>query len=248
MNSNTEPIRIGLIGYGKMGKTVETVASRHGMEVAARFMDVVPFRSDASVRKALKGVSLMIDFSVPDAVLDHISLCAEFGLNLVMGTTGWAAQVDRARDLVQKGGIGFLHAANFSLGVNLFYSVVRRAAECFRPFESYDPYIEELHHKFKKDAPSGTAKVLHSILEELYGTRTVPVTNVRAGYIPGTHAVTFDSQIDSVSLVHTARNREGFAEGALLAARWLIGRQGFFEFQDMLDSVVSGTKNSRDTG
>ncbi|MGH7456025.1 MAG: 4-hydroxy-tetrahydrodipicolinate reductase, partial [bacterium] len=128
-----------------------------------------------------------------------------------------------------------VYGSNFSLGVNLFYQIVERAAQLFSAFDSYDPFIAESHHKFKQDAPSGTALVLQKLLAKAYGERPIPVTSVRAGYIPGTHAVSFDSAVDTIRLEHTARNREGFAEGAFLAAKWIAGRKGFYEFREMLN-------------
>ena len=227
-------MKIALIGYGKMGRIVETVATRRGHEVKERFMDVKPFSSDSKTKALLKDVSVLIDFSVPEAVLENIQAACDLSKHIVVGTTGWYNNLEDAKKIVEKSNIGMVYASNFSLGINLFYRIVERASELFKKFENYDPFIEEAHHKFKKDAPSGTALVLKKIVAGQYGEKDIPVTSVRAGYIPGKHKVSFDSLVDTISLEHTARNREGFAEGAILAAEWIENRKGFFEFQEVL--------------
>ena len=231
-------MKIALIGYGKMGHIVEKLASAHGMEITERFLDVHPLMLDDTTQKALEETSVLIDFSVPKAVIGNIKVCAQLSKNIVVGTTGWYSSLDEAKKVVRKSGIGLVYAPNFSLGVNLFYRIVDRAGEIFKSFENYDPYIMESHHKFKIDAPSGTALVLKQKLEEWYKKRDVSVTSVRAGYIPGSHSVGFDSTVDHVQLTHTARSREGFTEGALLSAKWVEGRKGFYEFRDVLDSML----------
>ena len=230
-------VKIALIGYGKMGRMVEEAAGRKGVEVAARFDVDSPLASDDAGRRLLQGVDVLIDFSVPEAVLENIRAAAGLSCNMVVGTTGWHDRVSEAEKIVSEGSIGLVHASNFSLGVNLFYRVVDRASELFQAFDAYDPYLEESHHKFKKDAPSWTGLVLKKRVEEKYN-REIPVTSVRAGYIPGTHSVSFDSTVDTVRLEHTTRSREGFVQGALLAAEWIAGRKGFFPFDAVLESMI----------
>jgi 4-hydroxy-tetrahydrodipicolinate reductase len=230
-----EKMKIALIGCGKMGRLIEEAAGRQNIEVAARFTRAQPLRVDEQTRQALGEVTVLIDFSTPDAVLENIRAAAALSLNLVIGTTGWHNQLEEARKIIASSNIGVVYGSNFSLGVNLFYQVVERAAQLFSAFDSYDPFIEESHHKFKKDAPSGTALVLQKVLANEYGERPIPATSARAGYIPGTHAVSFDSAVDTIRLEHTARSREGFAEGALLAAKWIAGRKGFYEFREVLE-------------
>ncbi len=227
-------MKIALIGYGKMGRLMEEVARRRDMDVVARFTRAHPLRVDEPARQALHEVTTLIDFSAPDAVPENIRAAAALSLNMVIGTTGWHSRLEEARKIVESSNIGVVYGSNFSLGVNLFYQIVERAAQLLAAFESYDPFVEEAHHKFKKDAPSGTALVLQKILANELNERPIPVTSVRAGYIPGTHIVSFDSTVDTIRLEHTARNREGFAEGALLAAKWIAGRKGFYEFREML--------------
>jgi 4-hydroxy-tetrahydrodipicolinate reductase len=236
-------MKIALIGCGKMGRLIEEVSRRHDVEVAARFSRTHPIRNDEETRQTLHEVKAVIDFSAPDAVLENIRTAAAFSLNMVIGTTGWHSQLEEARKIVGSSNIGVVYGSNFSLGVNLFYQIAERAAQLFSAFDGYDPFIEESHHKFKKDAPSGTALVLQKTLAKVYGDRPVPATSVRAGYIPGTHAVSFDSAVDTIRLEHTARSREGFAEGALLAAKWIAGRNGFYEFREVLEERL-GIKES----
>jgi 4-hydroxy-tetrahydrodipicolinate reductase len=237
-------MKIALLGYGKMGRLVEDVARHHNIETIAHYTRAHPLRADEETRRALTEVTALIDFSVPEAVLKNIRAAAELPVNLVIGTTGWHHQLDEARQIVEKSGIGLVYGSNFSLGVNLFYQIVERAAQLLSAFDSYDPFIEESHHKFKKDAPSGTALTLQKLLAKEYDERPVPVTSVRAGYIPGTHEVSFDSAVDTIRLEHTARSREGFAEGALLAAKWIAGRKGFYEFREVLEERLT-MKESR---
>lgn len=230
------PMKLALIGYGKMGRLVEEVARQQGLEVVDRFTGGRPLRAGKTAR-ALEQVDALIDFSVPEAVCDTVRAAAGLGLHVAIGTTGWHHRLDEVRQTAESAGIGVVYGSNFSLGTNLFYRVVERAAELFSAFESYDPFLQESHHKLKKDSPSGTALRLGKILERHYGERQLPITSLRAGHIPGTHAVGFDSAADTVCLEHRARSRQGFAEGALLAAKWIAGRRGFYEFQQVLDDL-----------
>ena len=158
---------------------------------------------------------------------------------MVTGTTGWHDRLDEARSLVEQSGIGFVYGSNFSIGVNLMFKITGYAADLFSHFPSHDPFIEEAHHKLKKDAPSGTALILKRIVGAAYD-RDVPTSSTRAGYIPGRHNVGFDSEADCLAITHTARSRAGFAEGALLAANWISGRKGFYEFAEIIDEQLKG--------
>jgi 4-hydroxy-tetrahydrodipicolinate reductase len=224
-------MRLALLGYGKMGRMVEEAAGRAGLEVVAV---IDPF---AGSRGELSDADVCVDFSEPSAVLGNVRAAAEAGVSMVVGTTGWYDRLEEARGLVEQSGrMGFVYGSNFSVGVNLMFRVVERAARMFSRFPSFDPFIEEAHHKFKKDAPSGTALSLKRVVEEAYG-REAPTRSTRAGYIPGTHTVGFDSEADTLSITHTARNRAGFAEGAILAARWVGPRKGFYEFSQVIDEL-----------
>lgn len=156
------------------------------------------------------------------------------------GTTGWKKHEPRARQVVAEHKGGLVYGANFSIGVNLFYRLTERAAKLFAAVEGYEPFIEEAHHNRKKDAPSGTALKLRDILSE-HHEGNVSTSSTRAGYIPGTHRVGFDSEPDQVLLTHTARSRQGFASGALVAAHWIVGRTGMFEFTEVIDEIIDNS-------
>jgi 4-hydroxy-tetrahydrodipicolinate reductase len=192
----------------------------------------------------LRGHDVAIDFSAPDAVLAHVAACAGAGVPLVEGTTGWQAQEAEVRRLMESGGGAMVFGANFSIGVHIFYRLVDRAAELFRGVAAYDPFIEEAHHASKKDAPSGTALHLRTLLAKRLG-RDVPIASTRAGHIPGVHRVGFDSAGDEITLIHTARSRDGFAAGALAAARWIAGRRGVYAFADVLDEILEAERKGK---
>ncbi len=225
-------MKIALVGLGKMGRVVEEVAAARGIEVVDRFTRQRPLRADS----ALAGVTL-VDFSVPEAVPETARAAAELALPLVIGTTGWHDRMDEVRAVVEGAGIGAVQASNFSLGVNVFYRLAEQAAKMLSAFD-YDPFILDWHHRFKKDSPSGTAFEIRRRMARHYGERDVPIACQRAGYVPSEHSVGFDSQADTIHLQHRARNRQGFAEGALLAAGWIARRNGFHGFQEVLDDVL----------
>jgi 4-hydroxy-tetrahydrodipicolinate reductase len=185
----------------------------------------------------LDGVDVAIDFTVADAVRRNVEACVAAGVPLVEGTTGWNENRDEIDKIVREGNGAFVYGPNFSIGVNLFYRIVAHAAESIAKFPEYAAFIEEQHHSRKKDAPSGTALKLKDIVaEHVKGEFSVSAT--RAGNIPGTHTVGFDGPADQITLTHTARSREGFATGAMLAAEWIMGKTGFYEFGDVIDEIV----------
>lgn len=233
-------MKVALIGYGKTNRVVEEVALERGVDVVERFTGARPLRVTDEVRRTLSGETVLVDFSVPDAVVDTAKAAARLSLNLVVGTTGWDEHLDEVRGITEEAGVGLVQASNFSLGVNIFYRIAEEAARLFSVFESYDPFITDWHHRFKKDSPSGTALELRRRMSKRYGERELPITSQRAGYVPSVHTVGFDSSADSVVLSHQARNREGFAEGALLAAKWIAGRRGCYEFQDVMNDLHPG--------
>ncbi|HYG80440.1 MAG TPA: dihydrodipicolinate reductase C-terminal domain-containing protein, partial [Pyrinomonadaceae bacterium] len=210
-------------------------AQEEGHEVALVVTSRDAGREDLA--DELRGLDAAIDFSVAGAVATNARLCARARVPLVIGTTGWREEEEDVRRLFEEHGGALVYGANFSIGVNLFYRVVERAAELFARFDAYSPFIEEAHHARKRDAPSGTALKLRDKLAASY-EGDIPVASTRAGYIPGTHRVGFDSAADQVLLTHTARSREGFAAGALAAARWIQGRRGVYEFTQMIDEML----------
>lgn len=231
-------MKIALLGYGRMGQVIAGVAQRRNIETVMHFDLYRPFQADEATRQALAEVDALLDFTSAEAVLPNVRTATALSIPIVIGTTGWYGELEAARRAVEASAIGLVYGANFSLGVNLFYKIVKRAGELFAAFEDYDPFIEEAHHKMKRDAPSGTALTIQKMLAENYGDRRLPVTSVRAGHIPGMHSVSFDSGVDTIRLEHTARSGEGFAEGALLAASWIVNRRGFYEFQEVLDMIL----------
>jgi 4-hydroxy-tetrahydrodipicolinate reductase len=210
-------MKLALIGRGKMGSLVAELAPGAGWEI-------VP----------LEAAEVAVDFTVPHAVIDNVRRAAGLGVNLVVGTTGWHDRLDEARRIVAERGAGLVYSANFSIGVNLFFRIIRQAAEWIGRRPEYDPWIWEMHHAAKKDAPSGTALKLAALLQEAYGDRPFSIASNRAGQVPGTHTVGWDAEGDSLTFTHTARSRKGFALGALWAAQWIRGRQGFYEFSEVL--------------
>jgi len=231
-------MKIALIGYGAMGQLVGKLAVDQGHQIALTLDLDAADRGVEDIAEALRACDVAIDFSIADTVPKDVEACARAGVPLVVGTTGWQAQLEHVRGVVEQYDGALIHGANFSIGVQLFYRIAARAAELFCKVDSYDPFIEEAHHKRKRDAPSGTAIHLHKIVSREID-RDVPVSSTRAGYITGTHRVGFDSVADQITITHEARSREGFAAGALLAAQWIVGRKGVYEFSEVFDEIVS---------
>ena len=224
-------MKIALLGYGKMGQMVEAAATQRGVEVACVIDPLVGRRG------RFEDADVCIDFSEPAAVVGNVEMVAAAGLAIVVGTTGWYDRMDEVRRIVDEKQIGFVYGSNFSVGVNLMFKIARYSARLFSRFALHEPFITEAHHQFKKDAPSGTAIFLKREVEAEYN-RDVPTASLRAGFIPGTHAVGFDSEADTFTLTHTARSRAGFADGAVIAAEWIKGRRGFYEFSEIIDEQL----------
>jgi 4-hydroxy-tetrahydrodipicolinate reductase len=231
-------MKVALNGCGKMGRVLDEVAAAKGIKVVERFTRRRPLRPDRATRDALDG-AILIDFSVGDAVVDTVRAAAALSIDVVIGTTGWNDRIDEVRSVVDRAAIGVVHASNFSIGVNVFYRVIDEAARLLSAFEGYDPFILDWHHRFKIDSPSGTALEIQRRIAGHYGGRAVPIASQRAGYVPSVHSVGFDSEADTIHLEHRARNRQGLADGALLAARWIAGRRGLHEFRAVLDGVFN---------
>jgi 4-hydroxy-tetrahydrodipicolinate reductase len=221
-----------------MGQLITKLASEQGHDVAVTFTSDDKDRSAEDLANSLRGCGVAIDFSVAPAVRRNVDACAQAGVPLVEGTTSWNDELDDIKRIVAEHEGALIYGANFSVGVQVFYRMAASAAELFRGLASYDAFIEEAHHKRKVDAPSGTAVQLRDLVAEGLN-REVPVTSTRAGYIPGTHRLGFDSAADQITLTHTARSREGFAAGALVAASWIIGRKGVYEFSEVFDEIIA---------
>ena len=222
-------MRLAIIGYGKMGRLIEQLAPEYG------FTSVVTLDIGDDFAKAA-GTDVAIEFTAPDAVLANIEKLAAMKLPVVVGTTGWLKHMDQVRAMVEKNGSALVWSPNFSVGVNVFLRVVREAARLLADEKEYGAWAWEIHHDTKKDAPSGTMTKLVEEMKAAGYARNIDVSSNRAGRHPGTHEIGFDSAADTITLRHTARSREGFARGALKAAQWIVGKQGVFEFSDVLFS------------
>jgi 4-hydroxy-tetrahydrodipicolinate reductase len=228
---------LAIIGYGKMGQLIEQLAPEYGFEVCAKFNSANNSDGDGLSRGALRSVDVAVEFSTPHAAARNIRQLADAGINAAVGTTGWLDQLPETRDVVMRSGTGLVWAPNFSVGVNLFLQAVAYTAALFARQPDYGAWGWEIHHAAKKDAPSGTLRKLADEMRAGGYERPISLSANRAGMQPGTHEIGFDSVSDTITLRHTARSREGFARGALLAARWVAGKKGFFEFREILGEL-----------
>lgn len=224
--------RLALIGLGKMGRTIEQLAPERGFDVVSR---IDPKGGDAASvsRDALHGAEVAVEFSTPASAVGNIMAALDAGCPVVVGTTGWYDQRDEVeRAATEKGG-AILIAPNFSVGVAAFVQIVQAATRALRTAPGFDAHVIETHHAAKKDAPSGTAANLQKIASAELG-REIPITSIRTGSVPGTHEFVFDAPFEQIRIEHLARDRRVFADGALLAAQWIIGRTGVFTMKDVL--------------
>lgn len=226
-------MKIVLLGAGKTGSLVAEVATIRGHVVEIIEEHENP-KGKALTKKRLTEVDAVIDFTTPDAVMSNIEATIRAGANMVVGTTGWYAELPHVRNQVERANTGFLWASNFCIGVNLFFGVVREGAKALK--YGYEGRITETHHIHKLDAPSGTAVSLAKTLEQ-FGGKKVPISSIREGEVVGTHTVEFFSGADKITLTHEAVNRRGFAEGAVRAAEWIKGKRGFYEFQEVFSEL-----------
>jgi 4-hydroxy-tetrahydrodipicolinate reductase len=229
---------LAIVGYGKMGRLIESIAPEYGFEVRAKFSGGTNPGGSGLSHETLRGSDVAVEFTTPEAAPVNIRRLAVLGVRSVVGTTGWFEQLPAAREAVVNGRTGLVWAANFSVGMNIFMQAVTHAAALFAKHPEYEAWGWEIHHSAKKDAPSGTLKKLAEQMQAAGYTRPVSLSSNRAGAIPGTHEIGFDSLADTITLRHTARNREGFARGALQAARWVAGKKGFYEFKEILGELT----------
>jgi 4-hydroxy-tetrahydrodipicolinate reductase len=228
-----DPMRVLLVGYGRMGRLIGELAPQYDCEVAG-VVDPAAQGSATVDDPRWSGVDVAIDFTTAEAVTKNVPALAGRGINVVLGTTGWQAHEQALRAAVDAAGTGVVAAPNFSTGVVLFEAIVAAAAGLFAAQADFGAYLHESHHAAKKDAPSGTALLLKRTMERAGYTRPIDVSSTRAGHIPGTHMIGFDGASESITLAHTARDRGAFARGALAAARWVKGRRGWFTMHDVL--------------
>ena len=231
--------RLALVGYGRMGRLIEELAPAHGFEVVLRLRSADNPGGAGLTPEALAGVDVAVDFSAAGAVAANVERLAALGVPMVVGTTGWQADLPRVRQAVESAGGALVHGANFSLGVQVFTRLVETAGRLLAADPAYEAWAHEIHHSHKKDAPSGTLLHLLRTLEAAGYGRRVDVASSRAGAIPGTHLIGFDSEADTISLEHRARNRNGFAHGALRAAAWVLGKRGVFEFGEIWEETLA---------
>ncbi len=232
-------MKIGLFGYGKMGKMIEQIALERGHQIVAK-VDVDAKDVDFTT------MDVAIDFSTPAAAYQNITDCFENGVPVISGTTGWLERYQEAIDICEKNGGAFIYASNFSLGVNLFFELNTQLARMMSNLEEYKVSMEEIHHTQKLDAPSGTAITLAEAimdnssyknwqLESAQEESTIPITSKREGMVPGTHTISYESDVDKLEIKHVAHNRKGFALGAVVAAEWIQGKTGVFSMKDVLN-------------
>ncbi len=234
-------MRIAIIGYGKMGKEIEKIALDRGHEITLRASSMHPFKSDD-----LSTSDVAIEFSNPKIAVDNIFKCFEGNTPVVVGTTGWYNRFNEVRHECENSGAALLHATNFSIGVNLFFQLNRQLAELMNKFEDYNPAMSEIHHTEKLDAPSGTAITLAEDLiyslerkekwvnDEESKPEELEIISKRIDSVPGTHNIKYSSAVDEITIEHLAKNRKGFALGAVLAAEWVVGKKGVFNMNDLL--------------
>lgn len=231
-------MNIALFGYGKMGKAIEKIALQKGHKIVLKI-------SSKTKNYALKNVDVAIDFSLPNVAFNNIKTCLENGIPVISGTTGWLDKYDEIIEICKKNNGTFLYASNFSLGVNIFFELNEKLAVMMKNYGEYLPTIEEIHHKQKLDAPSGTAiSLAKPILENFNKDKWVlgvtsnkkelPILAKRKDDVPGTHLVKYISNIDEIEIKHTAKNRDGFAIGAVVAAEFIVNKKGIFTMKDVL--------------
>lgn len=243
-------MKIALLGYGRMGHEIEKMAIQYGHEITAIFDVETPL----NIRSQLYDAEVLIDFTLPDTVLTNLNIAAELGISVVEGTTGWADKLEEVKKIPN---LTLIYSPNFSIGVYQFSKLVAYAATLFDPFTNYDCYLHEFHHTGKVDSPSGTAQKLASILVNNLHTKkkiltetshgkieadALHITSTRVGRIPGTHEIGFDSEADDIVLRHTAHGRACFADGAIRAAEWIIGRTGIYTMEDFMSSFDEKSK------
>ncbi len=237
-------MKIALLGYGKMGKAIEQIAIERGHEIVLR---ITSSDTSALTNGELKKADVVIEFTRPDSAIKNIRSCFDAGIPVVCGTTGWHERLKDVKHACKEKDQALLYASNFSIGVNLFFALNSYASKLFSAHPDYKVSIEEIHHIHKLDAPSGTAITLADTIISQHPALTnwtmdtesshneIPIHAVRTGEVPGTHTASFSSEIDTIELKHTAHNRKGFAQGAVVAAEWLKGKKGCFTMQDVLN-------------
>lgn len=239
-------INLALIGYGKMGKMIESLTDPNEFNLAGKYDVINP------VAQHLTGkVDVAIEFTTPHTVMENIEFLAKNGINIVCGTTGWYDKAYEVKNIIEKSGTGFIYASNFSVGVNLFFQMVKRSTALMNKYKQYSALVEETHHTQKLDKPSGTGiRTAEYVIENLESLKKfvsdkdnaeqgeLNIISKRVENVVGNHKVIFDSSADTIIIEHSAKSRQGFAEGALLAAKFINGKKGFYKFEDVFSELI----------
>ncbi len=239
-------INLALVGYGKMGKMIESIAHENDFTITGTYDVINPLKEHLKNK-----TDVAIEFSTPASVIENIEFLSSKGIDVVCGTTGWYNKADIVKEIIKKNGTGFIYASNFSVGVNIFFQIVKNAATIINKYEQYGIDIKETHHTQKLDKPSGTAiRIAEYLLNkidrkkiitndsEIAADNEINIVSERITNVVGNHQVIFDSEADTISLIHNAKSRQGFAEGALLAAKFINGKKGFYKFEDIFDNLL----------
>ncbi|TWP26602.1 4-hydroxy-tetrahydrodipicolinate reductase [Apibacter muscae] len=232
-------MKIALVGYGKMGKAIETIVEAQGDQIVARL-------EEKPTKKNINEADVAIEFSTPQTAFDNVVACLELGIPVVCGTTAWLDRLPEVEKICSHVNGAFIYASNYSLGVNLFFEINKRIAQLMKKYPDYTISLEEIHHTEKKDAPSGTAITLAEEIIPIYhmdgwklssdvsSSNQLAIEAKREKDVPGTHTVLYNSEVDQIEIKHIAHSRKGFASGALVAAKWLVGKKGIFTMKDVL--------------
>ena len=230
-------MNLAIVGYGKMGRLIEQLAPQYGCDVRLRLDIDNNANFEGLTKENFRGIDAAVEFSTPASAPENIERLAQLGVNTVVGTTGWFGEMERARKAVERAGTGLVWSPNFSVGVSIFSQVVAEAAKRMARQPEYGAWAWEIHHATKKDAPSGTLLALVETMKQNGYAKPIDTSASRSGTHPGTHEIGFDSAADTITIRHTARSREGFARGALRAARWVAGKKGFFDFREIVNEL-----------
>ena len=235
-------MKIALLGYGKMGKVIEEIAIDKGHQIIVKIDSAKDWEKNKNI---LKDIDVAIDFSIPETVIENINNCFNNNIPIVVGTTGWYDNIENIKKLCNEKDQSLIWASNFSIGVNIFFKVNQYLAKWMNNYDEYEVSMEEIHHTAKLDAPSGTAiSLANGIISELERKTTwklgkevnqdeLSIEAKRIDPVPGTHSISYDSDIDTIEIKHSAKNRKGFAKGSILAAEWLADKKGFYEFKEV---------------
>jgi 4-hydroxy-tetrahydrodipicolinate reductase len=239
-------IKLAIVGYGKMGKEIEAIIDHNQFELVGKYDIDNPVQDNMKIKP-----DVALEFSTPSSLIPNIEFLADKKINVVCGTTGWYDKLEEVKKIIEKNKTGFIYASNFSLGVNIFYEIIKNAAGIINNFDNYDAAVNETHHNQKLDRPSGTAlKIANLLLEKInrkkkiyekndkFAPSHLDISSIRVGNVFGNHKVIFDSSADTILLEHNAKSRRGFAEGALLAAKYIHGKKGFYKFEEIFNEII----------